>query len=163
MVAHRFQKRDCRRLSSFRNIRISFPVLKLRHNCASETCIHSLGDCQCSGGPVLEWQESFQNVSIAACLGGARDIEHITWLKRGSSIVNLLRDDFARGLKVNFNSTYCNTGCGIVGQTWSANEVDFTDAREHDFQRTRPVRNIFTRAVPPPKVQLSRSLKEEFA
>lgn len=57
--------------------------------------------------------------------------------------MNLLRDDFARGLKVNLDSTYCDTGCWIVGQTWSTNEVNFTDAREHDFQRMRPVRNIF--------------------
>ncbi|TWC79240.1 hypothetical protein FB593_109175, partial [Rhizobium sp. SJZ105] len=54
--------------------------------------------------------------------------------------MNLLRDDFARGLKVNLDSTYCDTGCWIVGQTWSTNEVNFTDAREHDFQRMRPVR-----------------------
>lgn len=120
-------------------------MLKLPHDCASEACIHSLGDCQCSGSPGLEWQESFENVSIAECLGNARDIEHVTWLKRGSSIVNLLRDDFARGLKVNFGSTYCDTGCGIVGQTWRANKVDFTDTREHDFQSMRPVRNIFIR------------------
>lgn len=97
MVAHCFQKRDCRRLSSFRNIRISFSTLKLPHDCASEACIDSLGHCQCSGGSGLEWQESFENVSIAECLGDARDIEHVTWLKRGSSIVNLLRDDFAPG------------------------------------------------------------------
>ncbi len=57
--------------------------------------------------------------------------------------MNLLRYDFAWGLKVNFDPTYNDAGYGIVGQTWSANEVDFTDVREHYFQRMRPVRNIF--------------------
>ncbi len=44
--------------------------------------------------------------------------------------MNLLRYDFARRPKVNFDSTYSDTGCGIVGQTCSANEVDFTDVGE---------------------------------
>jgi hypothetical protein len=45
---------------------------------ASDACIQSLGDYQCSGGLVFEWQESFEKVFIAACLGDARDIENVT-------------------------------------------------------------------------------------
>lgn len=101
VLAHRSQKRDCRCLRRFRDIRISLSVLKFPHNRASETCIHSLRHCQGSDGLVFEWQESFDNVSVAICLGDASNIKHVAWLKRGASIVNLLDDNLARRLKIN--------------------------------------------------------------
>lgn len=137
---------------------------KSRHDGLRELRVHLTSDFQRGFAFAAKGRECIVEIVQAVRPHDARDVEHVTWLHRGAAVVDLLCDDFRRSFEQNISAADGRFHRRVVGQAWSADEIDLADILEDDVQRPRSVglvavRIDVERVALGPRVQIWQKLR----